>query len=332
MKVLFDHPCPFLLAHGGFQVQIQQTKAALEAIGLEVEFLRWWDEQQRGEIVHYFGRPPSAYVDFVHGKNMRLVMLELLTGLGSRSGVARFAQKTLMTLAQSCLPRSFSDRMAWDVYRSADALLANTSWEAHLMKTVFGASPRKVQVVPNGVERCLLDSLRVERGPWLVCCATITERKRIVELAEAAVRAQTPLWVIGKAYGPGSRYARRFFDLVKRYPAMLRYEGPLEDRNQLAQTYCAARGFVLLSTMETRSLAAEEAAACECPLLLSDLPWARSVFAQLATYCPVRASPAGTAKRLRHFYDAAPHLPVPPRPKSWLEVAQHLQSVYATAL
>ena len=34
MKVLFDHPNPFLLAHGGFQVQIKQTKKALEELGI----------------------------------------------------------------------------------------------------------------------------------------------------------------------------------------------------------------------------------------------------------------------------------------------------------
>ena len=41
-------------------------------------------------------------------------------------------------------------------------------------------------------------------------------------------------------------------------------------------SYREARGFVLLSAMESLSLSALEAAACECPLFLSDLPWARS--------------------------------------------------------
>src|ERR1019366_772376 len=43
MKVLFHHFLPFSLAHGGEQVQIEQTKTALERAGVEVEFLRWWD-------------------------------------------------------------------------------------------------------------------------------------------------------------------------------------------------------------------------------------------------------------------------------------------------
>ena len=50
MKVLIDHQNPFLLMHGGLQIQIEQTKAALGAIGVEVEFLRWWDPAQRAGL------------------------------------------------------------------------------------------------------------------------------------------------------------------------------------------------------------------------------------------------------------------------------------------
>ena len=42
MKVLFDHHCPFMLAHGGTQIQIEQTKAALEKLGVTVEPLLAW--------------------------------------------------------------------------------------------------------------------------------------------------------------------------------------------------------------------------------------------------------------------------------------------------
>ena len=40
MKVLFDCHLPFMLAHGGMQIQIEQTRAALERLGVEVEPLR----------------------------------------------------------------------------------------------------------------------------------------------------------------------------------------------------------------------------------------------------------------------------------------------------
>jgi len=57
MKVLFDHNDPFLLMQGGFQVQIKETMRGVAEAGVEVEHLRWWDADQRGDIIHYFGRP-----------------------------------------------------------------------------------------------------------------------------------------------------------------------------------------------------------------------------------------------------------------------------------
>lgn len=331
MKVLFDHPNPFLLAHGGLQIQIERTMAALEKIGVEVEFLRWWDERQRGDLIHFFGRAPSAYIELAHKKGLRVVMLELLTGLGSRPSFARLAQKSLMWAAGALLPAAFLERLAWRSYQLADACIANTDFEAELMVKLFSAPSEKVYCVPNGVEEIFLHSVRIPRGPWLVCTGTITERKRMVELAQAAVLARTPLKIVGKPYSNSDPYAGQFQQLVKEHPDYLRHEGAISDRQQLAGTYREARGFVLLSVMETRSLAAEEAAACECPLLLSDLPWARSVFGAEASYCPI-ASPQSTARTLRHFYDQAGILKPPPKPLTWTEVAGRFKAVYERVL
>src|SRR5438105_6352876 len=77
MKVLIDQPYPFLLAHGGFQTQIQQTKAALEGIGVDVDLLRWWSDTQPCDLIHYFGRPFSSYVDLAHRKGIKVVFSAL---------------------------------------------------------------------------------------------------------------------------------------------------------------------------------------------------------------------------------------------------------------
>jgi hypothetical protein len=66
MHILLDHHETFLLAHGGLQIQIERTKAALEKAGLEVEHLRWWDESKRGDRIHFFGRTNPSHIDFAH--------------------------------------------------------------------------------------------------------------------------------------------------------------------------------------------------------------------------------------------------------------------------
>src|SRR5437879_1817336 len=182
MKVLFDHPNPFLLAHGGLQVQIEQTKEALEKLGVDVAYLRWWDAAQAADVIHFFGRPSAGYIKSAHAKDIRVVMAELLGGLGARPAVFRLMQRALILSLQKILPKWFTAKLAWESYKTSDAVIALTSHQARLMKEVFGADPEKIHVVPNGVETIFIDSAKTERGKWLVCTATITERKRVVEL------------------------------------------------------------------------------------------------------------------------------------------------------
>ncbi len=332
MRVLFDHSFPFALAHGGFQIQIEQTAAALHAIGIEVEFLRWWDERQRGDFIHYFGRPTEAYVQLAQQKGMRVVIADLLTGLGSRSRALRFAQKALTETIRRALPASFSGRMGWAAFSRAGAVIALTQWEARLMREMFGVLESKIHVIPNGVEELFFQSAPRERGSWLVCTATIAGRKRVLELARAATIAKIPIWILGKPYSSADPYAVQFERFANSAKPWIRYEGPVEDRTRLAEIYREARGFVLLSTMESLSLSALEAAACGCPLLLSDLPWARTVFESDASYCAITTDATRTATVLRKFYDEAPRLKRPPKPKTWNEVAQQLRALYERLL
>jgi glycosyltransferase involved in cell wall biosynthesis len=196
------------------------------------------------------------------------------------------------------------------------------------MTYIFGAPPSRVKVVPNGVEEAFLNSQPATRGPWLVCTATITPRKRVLELAQAALHAQTPVWIIGKPYSDTDPYCRAFLDLAQQNPKVIRYEGAINDRARLAKIYREARGFVLLSSMESLSLSALEATACECPLLLSDLPWARTVFADQAKFCSITDPAPRAGATLRSFYDAAPGLKPADRPLTWVEVARQLEAVY----
>jgi glycosyltransferase involved in cell wall biosynthesis len=329
VKVLFDHPNPFLLAHGGFQTQIEQTKKALEAVGAEVEWLRWWDDQQKGDLIHYFARPHPAYIRQAQAKGMKVVMSELLTGLGSRSAMARKLQKLFMIIAGRVLPKEFTARLCWDAYQLADASIALTSWEKKLMVEMFSAKPEKVHVVPNGVEEiffCKSES-KSEKSKYLVCTATITERKRVVELAEAAIIAQVPVWIIGEPYSKEDPYYLRFMEVVHGSNGLLRYEGGIRNRDQMAKIYQEAPGFVLMSSMESLSLSALEAAASGCPLLLAELPWARASFGNRAKYSLLR-SREEEARKLKEFYHGIERVPPPPVPCRWGDVGKKLCRIY----
>jgi glycosyltransferase involved in cell wall biosynthesis len=328
MTILFHCSLPFALAHGGQAVQIQRTMAALAEIGVTVEPLRWWDENQKGDLIHYVGIMPVEQIHFAWQKKMKVVHANILTGQGSQTPFQRGVRRAFRWGVEHFAPRMVARSFGWESYRIADACIANTGWEKYLFQYKAGVSPGKLFVVPNGVEDVFFQTAPTPRNEWLICTATITERKRVLELAEAAVIARTPLQVLGRAYSDGDPYAKRFFSLAEKNPDYIKYTGGMSDRAELARTYRSARGFVLLSTMETRSLSAEEAAASGCPLFLSDLPWARSTFGDHARYCPVDFDTAKTAAALKAFHAEAPNLPPPPPPATWQQVARQLKTIY----
>jgi len=332
VKILFDHHTPFAYAHGGVQFQIEQTKSALEKCGAEVEMLRWWDDAQRGDVVHFFGRAPAHHISYAHQKGMKYVMAELLSGTGSRTLPQLRLQRLITRMVELGLPSTFKSAFKWESYRTADAFVALTTWEARLMRMMFGAPEEKIHVVPNGVEEVFFNVPPRERGKWLVCTATINRLKRVLELSTAAIQARTPLWIIGRPYSESDPYFEGFAALAKQNPQWIRYEGPVSDRAAMAGIYREARGFVLLSAWESLSLSALEAAACECPLLLGDLPWARHTFGASASYCPVTKNASITAQKLREFYDGAPTHALPPKPLTWLQVGEQLKAIYTALL
>jgi len=331
MKILIQHAWPFFLAHGGLQTQIEQTKAGLEKLGVEVEYLRWWDDQQTGDIIQVFGRPGVPLIVMAHQKKIRVVLSDLLTGQGSRPAWKHWLHRWALAGLEAVCPPIFSSKLSSRAYREADACFALTPWEAQLMTTLYRADAGKIHVIPNGVEEAFFNAPARPRGKWLVCTATITERKRILELAEAAVVAKTPLWIIGKPYSEDDSYFAEFRQLALAHPELIRYEGPIADRDVLAGIYREARGFVLLSTMESLSISALEAAACEAPLLLTDLPWARVSFGSDASYCPI-ASISATAHCLSRFYQAAPSLSSPAKPLTWVQVTRKMKEIYEALL
>jgi len=332
MKVLFDHPSPFFLAHGGFQIQIEQTRQALEKVGCEVEWLRWWDPNQKADLIHYFGRPHPAYIRQCHEKGMKVVMSELLTGLGSRSALTRFCQRWMIKAARITLPSDFTIRMGWASYQLADRVVALTAWEKHLMEEQFDASPTKIVVVPNGVEDVFLAKSTVnQREIHRITTMTITERKRSVELVEAAALAKIKLRIFGAPYSPNDPYYLKFLSSLKRAGTFVEYQESVTDRKKIAEEYRKAAGFVLLSAMESQSLSALEAAACGCPLLLSDLPWAKVSFGDEASYAPV-TSVARTAPYLKAFVEGVSIAPRVRKVLNWEKVAEHLRIVYLEAM
>ena len=331
MKIAFDCHVPFSLAHGGAQIQIEQTKAALIRGGTEVQMLSWWDGARCPDLIHFFGKPPLSYARLARQKKIRLVVADLLTSQGSRNAWQRLPFRVVCGMDR-ILGGRLRNKLGWSVYDLADCCVCLTRWEAFLVRTIYGERDARIEVVSNGVEKTFLEAKgNHSRMGHLVTTVTITARKRVVEMVRAAGLAKVKLRVIGRPYHAEDPYYRLFLNALQQAKPWVEYVGSIDDRSKLAEEYQQAAGFVLLSSMESQSLSALEAAACGCPLLLSDLPWARSSFQSEASYVPI-GSAKQTAVFLRKFSDQIVRAPKVKKIPSWDDVAQHLLEVYRWAM
>ena len=332
MKILLNCHLPFLLAHGGTQVQIEQTKAGLEAIGVEVEYLRWWDRDQTADILHHFGWLPPELIAQAHRKGWKVALTILLTETCNRSPRELFVRRLCIRGALAApLPRKLKHRLQWSAYHACDLMVVGLEVERRIMENVYGLPPERVGVVPLGLSEAFRQSAPASRASeHLICTGTIGPSKNSLELAGFAAAARVPLLFVGKPFDYGSDYWKQFEKLVDgRIVKHLPHVGATPELIALLRK---ARGYVLMSRFENWSLAAHEAAACGLPLLLPDQPWARERFGSQASYFPKkgRGSPAAA---LREFYDRCPSLSPPRMPlPSWVEVAESLRDHYAQML
>jgi glycosyltransferase involved in cell wall biosynthesis len=334
MKVMIDHTSPFMLAHGGFQTQIEQTRNALLELGVDVDWLRWWDDRQMVDLIHYFGIPPLSYLRQAASKGIPVVVTHLLTEQCNRSESALAMQGGVIRMIRS-LPggKGLAGRLGWESLRTAPRLVVGLECEKKALEQLFEVDGGKISLVPLGLHQAFLDQPRKmsRKGDFLISTGTITERKRSVELAEMAREAGVPILFVGKPYSEKDPYWMRFQKLVD--GRTIRYKSHVETPEEMAALLSSAKGFVLFSTYENWCLSAHEAAACGLPICLPDMHWSRECFPGAGSYLDPFQSPKNPAI-LNSFYAACASALPPARCTlvGWREVATRLLAVYKETL
>jgi len=329
MKILIDHPSPFLLAHGGAQIQIEQTKKALEQIGVEVEWLRWWDAEQKGDVIHYFGVAPMSFLQQARAKKIPVVMTNLFTATCNRSD-AQLRLQGWITKVILGLPfgEGVKQKLHWRSFAACSRNIVGLAAEQQVLKLVHDIPAEHTAVVPLGLPDIFIDAGQGQRTEdYLICAGTITERKNCVPLARMALQSKVPILFVGKPYSKNDPYWLEFQALVD--GGCVRHQPHVSDSAEMISILLRARGAVVMSWYENWCLTAHEAAACGLPLLLPDQKWSRERFGEAASYF------SGDLKRdtavLRDFYERCPTLPAPKvRLFRWIEVAQQLKGIYET--
>ena len=329
MKVLFDHPNPFLLAHGGFQIQIERTKQALEELGIVVEWLRWWDDAQSGDLIHYFGVPTLSYLKFAKSKKTPVVLTHLLTSQCNRSRFQLFIQ-SIITRSLMKIPGwgVIKNQLNWQSLITAELLVVGLDAEKNVLSKVFNIPRQRIAVVPLGLDDSFLQSASsIRSSDALICVGTITRRKNSAVLARLAKRAEVPILFVGKPYSDSDPYWIEFQELIDN--RWVRHQSHVADPSAMLELLGTARGAVIMSDYENWCLAAHEAVACGLPILLQDQNWSRERFGDQAHYFECIGFSSGNIEILKSFYEATPKLPSPKiKLYSWGETAHHLQNLY----
>lgn len=336
MKVIIDSfGPPFFLAHGGATTQVVETMRALQEVGVEVEFARWWDSHQTGDLIHTFGTPKGAYIDFARAKGMPVINTTLFTATCNRS-VNYLTLQGAMVTAMLKMPGfppwgAIRSQLGWRSYNTCDLNIVGLEAEANVLRKVYSVPASKIRLVPLGLSELFLEAGHGERlGEYLITTGTITERKRSIELAQLAKAAQVPICFVGKPYDQNSSYWRAFEALID--GKMVKHIPHTENVDEMIQLLKGSRGYVLYSDYENWCLSAHEAIACGIPIMVPDQPWSRELFGNKAAYLLPGKTRINT-ERLKTFYDSARHLP-PPDIKlySWKDVALKLADTYRSLL
>jgi glycosyltransferase involved in cell wall biosynthesis len=292
MRVLFATNQAASVMRGGVLTQALQTKSALENLGVHVTLFDTWREFHPNEfdLVHIFTANMATYhlarAFRVH--NLPIVISPVFFTRRSTKVV-----QNVITV-DKLMSRFF--RGFWTDYgliaemcHWAEALLPNTTDEAHLFEEAFRIPQKKITVVPNGVEERFAQAAQnlFEREygikNFILSVGHIgPERKNVLRLIEALEYINHPAAIIGRIEDTPS--GRACLERAKRNPRLLIVDAISHDSMLLASAYAACNTFVLPSQFETPGIAALEAALAGAKIVITPFGGTRDYFGNNAIY------------------------------------------------
>lgn len=229
---------------GGGEVQLLQTKSALESYGHEVLFFDQWKPQVDIDVFHQFSTEQG--VEHVIKKYRELEI--------------PVAVSTIMWT-----PPPHGDHHFWRVQQImlwADALMTNSDIESRRLSKHFEIDLGKFIKTRNSIStayavKSSANFFRKEfniEGSFVLSVANIDRRKNTKLLVAACKDLGVKLVTIGHVKDPD--YYNEFKDSYQGHTHL----GPIEDEKTLKSAYAACSVYALPSLCETPGIAALEAA------------------------------------------------------------------------
>jgi len=331
---------------GGLFEQFQQTMTALEKDGLSICAGSAQDAAP-DEIVHIFDAPDifGALGHFLaaRARGARVVvspiywnptrfLTEGLAGIDEPTGAQAELERNLRAAR-----RQATDAARRALFGGADALLPQSEREAALLSRDFDVSPERIVVTPNGIDPLFTRAHsgkpfqeKYSVGAFVLCAARVDALKNQWRLIQALHQEALTLVLIGQAesedyYARCQRAAQNARSQILFLPALSHAE--------LIYAYAAAHTYALASWYDVAPIAALEAAAMGCNIVLTNESGGSDYFGSAAWYC----DPGDTAS-IRNAVRAACAAPRAnalreriAREYTWERAAQATQRGYALA-
>lgn len=267
MNVCFVAQQSITMVGGGPATQVRETARHLASEGVKVSFFNQWEpfDPERFDLVHIFGANSMTYDIALRMEHFRqrFVVSSIFFTLHRPWAIraTRAAERLLKRFASGL---STDYGVSSHICRMAEAALPNTRSEGKILSEGFGVDPRRITVVPNGVDARFADadpSLFVRTygvRDFILNVGHIgSRRKNVLALIRALASIDVPAVIVGKVHE--GEYGRACLEEARRNPNITIIEGLANDSAMLASAYAACRVFALPSLFETPGIAALEA-------------------------------------------------------------------------
>lgn len=273
MKVLFfTYPVAFITPGGG-EIQLQQTRTALQSLGVQVDLFNMWKPNiTKYDVIHLFSVQPGVrqLQDAAHARGIKVVNSPIMW---IPKGAGKYDMHNLYcVLANSdlVLPNSFAEKKTFLDFYDLPADRYHVAYN--------GIDPSALTPVSSSL---FTKKFKLKNKSYLLCVANIEPRKNQYRLIEAANALNLPLVLMGHV-----RDQSYFAECQKIMNSNTHYVGPLPHNSDLFKSaFAGCKMHILPGLLETPGLSSMEAAALGTPIVSTQVGSAKEYFKDMVQYC-----------------------------------------------
>jgi len=303
---------------GGGEIQLLKSKETLEQLGHEIIlFNQWKTDLDDCDVIHHFSVQggSSNFCNYVKYSTKKPLVISPILWIGQdTSDYPMHEINYLLSIANAICPNSNS--------------------ETEKFLKAFEAPIEKYHVTHNGIDDIFhkrIDSQLFREHfnihePFILCVGNIETRKNQHRLVKAAEQAGIKLVLIGHI-----RDQNYFNASAINESNNTTYLGALDHHSPLLRSaYSACKVFALPSLLETPGLAALEAAASNCKILITQEGCTKEYFEDFVTYCdPYDINSISNGLNYARSFSSENNIA---STYSWLNCGKQLEVAYQFAL